>query len=140
MLRAAFVGQPADEVCFSSIRRPGVELPARTHWFRDRVEATCEHAGIRRVATHGLRHSTGTLLAALPGAGIDGAQAMLGHESRQTTKRYAHADVGSRIEASVALGDALEASFHGRPVFTVIKGGRDGSTDEAVTTSRRRRA
>lgn len=139
ILRKAFQGQPLDAVCFQSIRNPGQELPERTHWFIDRVVETCELAGIRRVATHGLRHSTGTLLAMLPGVGLNGAQPWLGHADRRTTERiYSHADVGSRMATAVELGDAIDALHAGRAAFRVIQGGR--GRDEAFEPPKKRRA
>ncbi|TNF29785.1 MAG: hypothetical protein EP329_14950 [Deltaproteobacteria bacterium] len=113
-LRRAFQGRPADEPCFwaarsrSSTKRS--RLPKRTEWFRYRAKLTCEDAGIARsVSTHGLRHSTGTLLVSLPGVDYYGAGKALGHSDPSITdKVYAHAALAPRLGPMSALGTFLD--------------------------------
>jgi len=109
VLRATFQAVPRVTPCFWSRREPGVMLAPRTEWFRRRVQRTCEAAGVRAISTHGLRHSTGTLLVSLPGVSYYDAGKVLGHHDPSVTDRvYAHAALAPRLDAMGTLGAFLD--------------------------------
>jgi integrase len=70
----------------------------KTSWQRARVAAGMEHVNF-----HDLRHSCASILVGL-GVDLYTVGEILGHSSTQTTKRYAHLQLGKKADALGKLG------------------------------------
>lgn len=66
------------------------------HTYQKALRRYCRLAGVRRVSSHGLRHSTSELYMA-NGASRDDLRILFSHASGATTDRYCH-DRGQRLE------------------------------------------
>jgi site-specific recombinase XerD len=64
--------------------------------YLETLKKYCVDAGIREIATHGLRHSTSEVYMS-HGATRDDLRLLFAHSSNSTTDRYVH-DRGSRLE------------------------------------------
>lgn len=82
-------------------------------------------AGIPRRRFHEMRHSCGTMLAAL-GVPLRDVQAILGHANIQTTMTYVHATPEAQAEAARRIGRAL---------FGESVAANTAATDEPATAS-----
>jgi integrase len=100
-----FVPIPRDFVeevrAWASLREPEALLfpgehggPLRNNVVNRWFAALCEEAGVRRISSHGARHTTGSTLAAM-GAGQKVIGVALGHRDSKATERYTH------VQASV---------------------------------------
>ncbi|OGF60521.1 hypothetical protein A3C05_03420 [Candidatus Giovannonibacteria bacterium RIFCSPHIGHO2_02_FULL_45_40] len=78
----------------------------------DRLSGACKKIGLRRITCHVLRHTFASHLA-MAGVSMQKIQELLGHESIQTTMRYAHLAPSSSREAI----SVLEASRAALPNF-----------------------
>lgn len=108
----------SDERLFQSRRGA---LPDRTNWFRRRVQATCEAAGVPVVSTHDIRSTVATLNAE---ADVDmyGLAALLGHHDPKTTIRnYVHLSSGRAASAALVAAMVTERAYRGAPVLELVK-------------------
>jgi integrase len=69
-------------------RKPGLVYTPTN--YGNAIDRACDKAGVPRVHPHQLRHTFGTL--ARRAAGLEGAQAALGHAKADTSELYAQKD------------------------------------------------
>jgi integrase len=87
---------------FASTIKPDVPFEFRKHWDRLLVDA-----GIENFRFHDLRHTTASYLV-MNGATLHEVAEVLGHQSVETTKRYAHLSTQHKAElAERVLGGVL---------------------------------
>ena len=67
----------------------------------------CEHAGVRRITPHGLRHTAGTVMIR-KGVSAEQAAHFLGHASPETTRRYVHLTGADAEAAGLVLSGAID--------------------------------
>jgi integrase len=77
-----FVLRTEDQLLFPDPRGGVLSNKVPNRWYR-------ELAGVRRITSHGARHTTGSSYAVM-GAGQDVIGALLGHSDSASTERYTH--------------------------------------------------
>ncbi len=65
----------------------------------------CEKAGVKRWTPYQLRHTSGTEVR--QGAGLEGAQSLLGHSDSKTTEIYAQPSWQSAIDAAIIAAERI---------------------------------
>ena len=81
---------------------PSVREHYDTNSYRQAVVRACDRAGVAPFHPHQLRHSAGTN--ARTKAGVEGAQAVLGHDRVDVTQLYAEKDLGVALEVARKMG------------------------------------
>lgn len=98
----------AADVLRGLARRPGPIWLYSPAYVTRRVAAICERAGLPRITTHGLRHSTASILLA-EGVPIEVIKSLLGHTSATMTQHYARPEDDMKRAALERLGRAVSA-------------------------------
>ena len=97
------------EHLFAGVLGGPLPHPTIVDWY----DALAREAGVRRITSHGARHSAGSGYGSL-GAGQRSIAVLLGHENLASTERYVHANaamVAPLVEERwKALGGAANAA------------------------------
>lgn len=82
--------------------------------------AICEHAGLKGLRIHDLRHSFASVGAGA-GMGLPIVGKLLGHTQAATTARYAHLDADPLRKASNAIGATINAAMKGKRAAPAVE-------------------